>query len=176
VLARVGPRTAFASPQVLAVLGVQRGWAHVLHPSLPDHRGGWVALRAVRLRAAAWSIDVDLSERRAVLRRNGRVFRRFTVGIGASGTPTPTGRFGVTDRLRSGAATAYYGCCVVALNGHQPNISQRWQGGDRLAIHGTDRPATIGQAATLGCLHADEATMRMLMTRVPLGSTVTIHA
>ncbi len=176
VLAHAGPRTAFGSPQVLAVLGVSGDWVHVLHPGLPDRRGGWVALRNVALRPAAWAIDVDLSTRRAELRRNGRVFRTFAVGIGAPGTSTPAGRYGVTDRLSAGRSNSYYGCCVIALTGHQPNVPQRWQGGDRLAIHGTDAPATIGAAATLGCLHADDATMRVLVSRVPLGTQVTIHA
>ena len=176
VIATIPKQTEFASPQVLAVLAVRRGWARVLHPDVPDGRGAWVPLKNVHLRPAAWAIDVDLSERRAVLLRNGRAFHAFTVGIGSPLHPTPTGRFGVTDRLRSTRETAYYGCCVLALTGHQPHIAQQWKGGDRLAIHGTDRPSTIGEAATLGCLHTDERTMRMLMARVPLGTTVTIHA
>jgi lipoprotein-anchoring transpeptidase ErfK/SrfK len=64
---------------------------------------------------------------------------------------------------------------VLALSGHQPDVPQHWAGGDRLAFHGTDRPATIGAAATLGCLHTDDATMRLLVSRVPLGTTVVIH-
>lgn len=175
VLGAVGPHTAFGSPQVLAVLGVSNGWAHVLHPAAPDRSGAWIALRNVHLRAAAWTIDVDLSRRRARLLRDGRLFRTFTVGIGAPGTPTPTGTFGVTDKLSAGPASSYYGCCVLALSGHQPNVPQHWAGGDRLAFHGTDRPATIGAAATLGCLHTDDATMRLLVSRVPLGTTVVIH-
>ena len=175
VLTTIRPQTEFESPQVLAVLGVKRGWARVLHPDVPDGRGAWVSLKNVHLRPAAWTIDVDLSQRRAELRRNGRIVRVFTVGVGSPLHPTPTGRFGVTDRLQATRETAYYGCCVLALTGHQPHIAQQWQGGDRLAIHGTDRPSTIGQAATLGCLHTDEKTMRMLMARVPLGTSVTIH-
>jgi lipoprotein-anchoring transpeptidase ErfK/SrfK len=175
VIGAVGPHTAFGSPQVLAVLGVSRGWAHVLHPSAPDGSGAWIAVRNVRLRPAAWTIEVDLSKRRARLLRDGRLFRAFTVGIGAPATPTPTGTFGVTDKLSAGPASSYYGCCVLALSGHQPNVPQHWAGGDRLAFHGTDRPATIGAAATLGCLHTDDATMRALVSRVPLGATVVIH-
>jgi lipoprotein-anchoring transpeptidase ErfK/SrfK len=175
VIATIPRLTEFASPQVLAVLGVKRGWARVLHPDVPDGRGAWVSLKDVRLRPAAWAIDVDLSERRGVLRRNGRPFSTFVVGVGSPLHPTPTGRFGVTDRLQATRETAYYGCCVLALTGHQPHIAQQWRGGDRLAIHGTDRPSTIGQAATLGCLHTDEKTMRMLMARVPLGTVVTIR-
>jgi lipoprotein-anchoring transpeptidase ErfK/SrfK len=176
ILGTVGPRTEFGSPQVLAVLGVAGRWAHVLHPRLPDHRGGWVALSALHLRPAAWRIVVDLSARRAKLLYNGRVFHEFTVGIGSPATPTPTGTFGVTDRLSAGSGASYYGCCVIALSGHQPHVPQHWAGGDRLAIHGTDAPSTIGEAATLGCLHADEATMRLLVSRVPLGTKVVIHS
>lgn len=176
VLATIPRRTEFFSPQVLTVLGVKRGWVRVLHPDVPDGRGAWVSLKDVHLRPAGWAIDVDLSQRRGVLSHNGRVFHAFTVGVGAPLHPTPTGRFGVTDRLRSTRATSYYGCCVLALTGHQPHVAQEWRGGDRLAIHGTDRPSTIGEAATLGCLHTDEKTMRLLMSHVPLGTAVTIHA
>jgi lipoprotein-anchoring transpeptidase ErfK/SrfK len=99
----------------------------------------------------------------------------MTVGVGAPSTPTPTGRFAVTDGLRA-AAGSPYGCCILALSGHQPHVPQGWAGGDRLAIHGTSDPATIGAAASLGCLHATDADLRRLMRIVSLGSIVTIRA
>jgi L,D-transpeptidase ErfK/SrfK len=48
-------------------------------------------------------------------------------------------------------------------------------GGNRLAIHGTDRPSTIGHAASAGCLRANRLSLLHLMTRVPLGTPVFIH-
>ena len=48
------------------------------------------------------------------------------------------GRFAVTDKLRTeDRADSPYGCCALALTGHQTKLVPGWPGGDRLAIHGT---------------------------------------
>jgi lipoprotein-anchoring transpeptidase ErfK/SrfK len=97
------------------------------------------------------------------------------VGVGRAGSPTPTGRFAVTDKLSGSAYGPYYGCCILALSAHQTHLPPGWTGGDRVAIHGTNAPATIGAAASAGCLHAGEADLRTLMRRVPLGTPVFIR-
>jgi lipoprotein-anchoring transpeptidase ErfK/SrfK len=81
----------------------------------------------------------------------------------------------VTDKLSGSSYGPYYGCCILALSGHQPNTPPGWTGGDRLAIHGTDAPSTIGMAASAGCLRASDANLRPLMAKVPLGATVFIR-
>jgi len=174
VLARVPRRTEFGSAQILSVAHRGDRWLAVRTPLLPNGRAGWVAARDVRLLHEPWTLEVDLSARRLVARHEGR--RRFAipVAIGAAGTPTPTGRFGVTDRLAMSGTT--YGCCALALSGHQPNIPQGWGGGDRIAIHGTTSTGSIGTPASHGCLRASEAGMRRLMAVIPLGTTVRIHS
>jgi len=97
------------------------------------------------------------------------------VGIGAYGSETPTGRFAVTDELSGPSYSASYGCCILALSGHQQHLPPGWRGGDRLAIHGTDSVATVGDAGSAGCLRAADADMRALMGRVPLGTPVFIR-
>ena len=109
------------------------------------------------------------------LRRHGRRIRRITVAVGRPGSETPTGRFAVTDKLNGRRYGSYYGCCVLALSGHQPKLPAGWSGGDRLAIHGTDSPATIGAAASAGCLRAWDADLHVLMRRVPVGTPVFIR-
>ena len=69
---------------------------------------------------------------------------------------------------------AYYGCCILALSGHQTNPPSGWTGGDRLAIHGTDNPATIGTPASAGCLRASDADLQKRSSAVPLGTPVFI--
>ena len=64
---------------------------------------------------------------------------------------------------------------LLALSGHQPNLPPGWTGGNRLAIHGTNAPGTVGAAASAGCLRAGDADLRVLMARVPLGTPVFIH-
>jgi lipoprotein-anchoring transpeptidase ErfK/SrfK len=101
--------------------------------------------------------------------------RRVPVAVGRPGTPTPRGRYGVTDKLTTGEDDGPYGCCVLALTGHQPHVPQGWGGGDRLAVHATPAPQTIGQAASLGCLRTTNAVMRRLVRQVPLGTVLTIR-
>jgi lipoprotein-anchoring transpeptidase ErfK/SrfK len=100
----------------------------------------------------------------------------MTVGIGRSSSPTPVGRFAVTDKLSGSRYGPYYGCCIVALSAHQPYLPAGWTGGDRIAIHGTNAPWTIGVPSSAGCPHASETDLRVLMRRVPLGAPVFIHA
>jgi len=176
VVAKLGKRTEWRSPRVLAVVGARGKWLRVVATELPNDRRGWIPLKAAKLVANPWAVRVDLSERRVEVLRGGRVVRRFGVAVGKPGTPTPTGRFAVTDKIAITGGSAAYGCCAVALSGKQPHIEPGWRGGDRLAIHGTRLTYTIGQAASFGCLRARDADVRWLTRRLYLGTIVEIRS
>jgi len=176
VVGHVGSRTAFHSSSVLSVVRRRGQWLGVASAELANGRLGWVRASSVRLLRETWRIRVDLSARRGVLLHRGKRYAAFPLAIGTDAYPTPTGRFGVTDRLTTGGPGSPYGCCVLALTGHQPHVPQDWPGGDRIAIHGTNEPASVGTKASHGCLRASERTMRLLMSRVPLGTQVEIRA
>jgi hypothetical protein len=171
---RLGTRTEFGSPAVLGVLRRDGAWLQVTSAALPNGRRGWIRARDARLLGTDYDIRVDRSARRAVLRRSGRAVVRFAVAVGRPGNETPLGRFAVTDMLRTTGAGSPYGCCIVALTGHQTKLDRGWPGGDRLAIHGTSAPGSIGRAASLGCLRTSESAVRALLRRVPLGTPVVI--
>ncbi len=99
--------------------------------------------------------------------------RSFQVSVGAADSPTPTGKFAVTDTFRGGLASAY-GCCAVALSATQPNLPSGWLGGNRIAIHGTD--GALGVAVSHGCVRAADEDVSALIDVLPLGSPVTIRA
>jgi lipoprotein-anchoring transpeptidase ErfK/SrfK len=168
VIARLRNRTEFGSPLVLGVAARRGRWVGVISSALPNGRLGWVARASVRTVAAPMSITVSLSRKRLVLRRGANVVRTLAVGVGRSSTPTPRGRFVVTDKLRGNAV---YGCCILALSGHQPAVPSWWRGDARLAIHG----GGYGPSS-YGCLHASDADLRYLMTHVPLGTPVIVRA
>ena len=172
----LGATTEFGSRQVLGVAAQRRNWLGVVTSARPNGRLAWVRRDQVAIRRTRWSLHADLSSHTLTLRRNGRKVHRMAVAIGRPGSETPTGRFAVTDKLAGSNYGPYYGCCVLALNGHQPNTPAGWKGGNRLAIHGTDTPATIGTAASAGCLRASDADLQVLMAKVPLGTPVFIHA
>ena len=170
VLARVGSRTEFGSPRTFAVTRTGRR-LRVITTGLPNGHTGWVdASRALLLSRTRVTLDADLSARMLRVRQADRPVRTIRLGIGAPGTPTPLGRFAITDKLRGSDYSAVYGCCILALSGHQTNLPPGWTGGDRLAIHG----GTTGAVST-GCLHAADSDLRYLMRVVPLGAQIVIH-
>ncbi|HKP21653.1 MAG TPA: L,D-transpeptidase [Thermoleophilaceae bacterium] len=177
VLARAGASTEFGGRRVLSVAARHGSWLGVVATEMPNGQLAWVNRRnpALHLRRTAYSLHADLSGRWLELRRHGRRIRRITVAVGRPGSETPTGRFAVTDKLNGRSFGSYYGCCVLALNGHQPKLPAGWSGGDRLAIHGTNSPSSIGAAASAGCLRAVDADLEVLMRRVPLGTPVFIR-
>jgi len=175
VLATVLARTEFGSPQTLVVVFRKGPWIAVRSPELGNRRVGWVRAGSLALVGRPLRLEVDLSRRELIVRVDRGISRRIGVAIGAAETPTPTGRFYVTDKLAGADFGSSYGCCILALSGRQPRLPQGWSGGDRLAIHGSPAP-TWGTAASNGCLHADEADLRYLMRVVRLGTDVRIHA
>jgi L,D-transpeptidase catalytic domain len=173
----VGARTEFGSPRVLGVAARRGQWLGLVTSERPNNRLAWIrrGARGLELRRTRWTLRADLSTRTLTLRRGRRVVHRARVAVGRPGSDTPTGRFAVTDKLRGSGFGPYYGCCVLALNGHQPSPPQGWTGGNRLAIHGTNTPGTIEAAASAGCLRAGDSDLEVLMAKVPLGTPVFIR-
>ena len=170
-----GPQSEFGSPVVLGVVRRQGSWLGVGSPQLANGSLGWLRLdpSLMRLYWTKYSLHVDVSARSLELRYGAKPIDRYPVTVGGPGSETPTGRFAVTDAL-SFDDSPFYGCCALALSGHQPHLPLGWLGGDRIAIHGTAGP--VGQAESLGCIRATDATIRFLLDRVPLGVPVFVSA
>jgi lipoprotein-anchoring transpeptidase ErfK/SrfK len=178
VVARLGATTRFGSRRTLGVVATRGGrWLAVTEPTAGRNRVVWVDARssALRYERTRLEVDVDLSDRTLTLRRGHAVLRRVRVGVGASDSPTPTGRFAITDKLAGPSFSAAYGCCILALSAIQTNLPAGWSGGDRVAIHGTLSPSDFGRAVSAGCVHAPDADLRYLMRVVPLGTPVVIR-
>ena len=176
MLHRIGRRTEFGSPRVLAVTSRRAGWLRVIASERPNGRLGWIPASSARLGSTSYSLHVDRSARRLTLRRAGRRVRSFAVAVGRPGTETPTGRFAITDKLHPDDPASPYGCCALALSGHQTKLLPGWPGGDRLAIHATPQLETVGRAASLGCMRGHPRNVRRLMRTVPVGTPVFIRA
>ena len=102
--------------------------------------------------------------------------RRFVIAVGRPGNSTPRGRFSVTDKLRVTDPGSPYGCCVLALSGHQNHLPPSWPGGDRLAVHATKELTSLGKAASLGCMRVTSAQARWLIKTIPLGTPLFVKA
>jgi lipoprotein-anchoring transpeptidase ErfK/SrfK len=134
-----------------------------------------VDLSRLELRWTAARVEIDLSKLRLSVLRGGRLVGSFRVAAGAPGTPTPSGRFFVTDRVVFPASSPY-GTFALGLSANQKNPTPGWSGGDQVAIHGTNHPESIGTYASLGCVRVPEAALKVLYRAMPLGAPVIIHA
>ena len=175
-LFRVLPRTAYGRQLILSVTQRRGAWAAVPTFLVPNGRRAWVRVerRTFVVRRTRWRLTADLSKRTVTVLHAGERVRTLRVAIGAPATPTPTGTYAVTDKLRGAPFGSSYGCCILALSGHQPRVRTGPIDG-RLAIHGTDRPDLVGARASQGCLRGHDRDVRWLMRTVPVGTQLTIR-
>jgi lipoprotein-anchoring transpeptidase ErfK/SrfK len=169
--------TPLGTPTWLWALATSRNgrWAQVVLPWKPNGRTGWVTLRGRReVHTRIW-VQADLSRRRVMLMRGSRMLASFVAAVGASDSPTPYGRFSVTDPISTGDPSGPFGWYAFGLSGHQPNLPPGWSGGDQLAIHGTNDPASLGTRASAGCLRVSVSALTVLKRMLRPGTPVVIH-
>jgi hypothetical protein len=176
VFKQVGDQTEFGSTRVYWIERIRGPWLGVPTPDLPNGRLAWIRDDRLNLSISQthfW-ITADLSTHRMELHYANRSLEQFPVTVGSETSPTPLGNYAVTDGLEGGGLGPWYGCCILALSGHQNTLPPGWIGGNRIAIHGT--PGSVGGADSHGCLRASNQDMIKLFARVPLGTPVFIRA
>jgi len=166
----VSARSQFGQPVWVPVMRHHQARGRLLVPLGKRGRIVHANLSALRLQWRKIRIVVDLSSDRMVVRDGHRRLGSFPVGKGAPSTPTPTGRFFVTDRLRFGQGSPY-APFAVGLSAHVSQLPASWLGGDQVAIHF----GALG-AVSHGCIHAQLDAIRMLERRAALGTVVIIRA
>jgi lipoprotein-anchoring transpeptidase ErfK/SrfK len=135
---------------------------------------GWIPLRGLHRAYTAISVRADLSRRQITVSRLGKVLFRVPAAVGAPSSPTPPGSYFVTDRVPTGNPNGPFGAYAFGLSGIQTHLPAGWHGGDQLAIHGTNDPATIGEADSAGCLRVSFAALKRLIPLLQLGTPVVI--
>ncbi len=176
VIAQLPGSTPLGTPTWLWITATTPGgrWGHVILPIRPNGLTGWIDLRGLAVRHTATWIRASLGERRIWLMHGRMPIASYPVAIGAPDTSTPIGRFSVTDRVPTGDPSGPFGWYAFGLSGHQPNLPPSWAGGDQLAIHGTNDPASIGRPASHGCLRVSAAALARLREALALGTPVVI--
>jgi len=148
-------------------------WYRVLLGVEPNGSIGWVRGEDVTFSRIRHRVIVDLSARELRHFRNGKLRHRFTVGIGARGTPTTAGRFFVWAHLDPRDASGPYGTYLLGLSGFS-KVLTNWPGGGRMAIHGTADPTDRGRRVSYGCARVYNPQMNRLRG-IPMGAMVWIR-
>ena len=143
-------------------------------PKRPNGMTAWVPARQVNVEKVSTRIVVDLSEKRVTLYRDGKRVLNSTAAIGASATPTPTGRFYVNQRLIPTDKGGPFGPGAVGVSAFS-NVLTGWTQGGPIAIHGTNAPWSIGKAVSNGCIRLPNPVLRKLFDQAFSGTPVLIR-
>jgi hypothetical protein len=180
-LLKTFPRlTALGYPTTFSIVGAivdarcEASWFRVKLPIRPNGAVGYVRPARVAVEKVTTSISVDLSRRELVLSRGGRLVLKTRVGVGSPSTPTPIGRYYVNQRITIADADGPFGPAALGISAFS-NVLTDWAEGGPIAIHGTDEPGSIGQAASNGCVRVPNGTLERLFAATPAGTPVVIH-
>lgn len=109
-----------------------------------------------------YAIFIDVEQKTLYLFGDDALLAHYPVATGTWDTPTPLGVFRITHRF-SGQMGAF-GTCFLGLNVPWGNYG----------IHGTDKPNSIGQNASHGCIRMRVRDAEALYATVPNGTRVVI--
>ena len=150
-----------------------RPWLQIRLPKRPNGSKGWVPGHALgRLRMLTTAFEIDKSQLKARLYKDGREIWMSSVGIGAPGTPTPSGRYWVRERLNNLSGNSAYGPFAFGTAAYS-RLSD-WPGGGVVGIHGTNAPSLIPGRPSHGCVRMPNRKIRQLVKRMPIGTPVRI--
>jgi lipoprotein-anchoring transpeptidase ErfK/SrfK len=171
---RLGYPTTFSIVGAILDRSCSATWYRVKLPIKPNGVTGYLRPGDVSVEKVTTRVAVDLSRRELVLYRSGKIALRTPVAVGAPATPTPIGRYYVDQRIRTPDPRGPFGPAVLAVSAHS-EVLTRWPEGGPIAIHGTNAPWTIGQAATHGCVRVRNETLTRLFAATAGGTPVVIH-
>ncbi len=116
-------------------------------------------------------IVVSLEDRKLALVEDGQVKKVYSVAVGKSSTPSPTGTFTLSRRV---ANPTYHHNGKTVLPGPGNPVGTRWMGLSKqgYGIHGTNEPNSIGKAASHGCIRMAKADLEEFYELVAVGDTV----
>jgi lipoprotein-anchoring transpeptidase ErfK/SrfK len=165
---------------VLAERRTQDGelWLRVRLPARPNGAGGWIPADVVQLKSTRWRIIVSVGARTVTLERNGHPVGVFRAVVGAPGTPTPTGLFAVSERVRQPDPRAFYGTWVLLLTAYSDTLSRFDGGPGQISIHGRAGASlrdALGTALSHGCIRVDNSAVDLLARVAVEGTPVVIR-
>ena len=119
-------------------------------------------------------IVISVPDRKLAVMEGEAVLRVFPIAVGTAESPSPTGTFAITKRLEQ--PTYYHPGQVISPGKNNP-LGPRWIGLNvkGYGIHGTNAPASVGKAASHGCIRLRNRDIVQLFAMVEVGDTVRIH-
>lgn len=163
-------RAGIAPPENLLVRDVQMAYQPKLPPISPILPAPVEEVRLV----------LKLGKRRVYVYQGNQLKTSYPVAIGRKGWETPTGRFEVLSMLQNPGWTHPFTRQVVPPGPNNP-LGERWiafwsNGKQAIGFHGTPDRASIGKAASHGCVRMYNEDIRELYNLVTPGTFITIES
>jgi hypothetical protein len=150
-------------------------WLQIRVPGRPNGRPGWVREEFLsNLKTIQTQLTVDRRALKATLRKDGRRIWTSRIGVGAPGTPTPSGRFWVRERLKNLGGSPVYGPWAFGTSAYSAELTD-WPGGGVVGIHGTNQPSLIPGRPSHGCIRVPNRNITRLAKLMPVGTPVRIR-
>jgi len=170
-------------PLIFGVVSRQGPWTEVQLPVRPNGTTGWINSDLLVLSTTQKQVIVSLADHSLRVVEAGQELFAAPISVGRPSSPTPTGSFYVTDIVPSANPAGGYGPVALALNGYSEAMDTF--GGENaegapdslapvLAIHGTNKPASVGRSASNGCPRLLNEDILKLAALVPPGTPVQI--
>jgi lipoprotein-anchoring transpeptidase ErfK/SrfK len=161
-------------PLVFLVKRRRGAWLQAYLPTRPKLSTGWLRAADVRLATTRYRVEVGLRRHRMTLWRGGRAVLRAPIAKGRAVSPTPTGRYYVTDLLRPHDPHGFYGPYALGLSAHSPVFTSFAGGDGQVGLHGTNQPSALGHDVSHGCIRVANRVITRVAELVPLGTPVDI--
>ena len=163
-------------PIVFLVETKRPKWLRVQLPTRPNLATGWVKASAVKLRTVDWRVRVDLSSKTVTTWRGSRRISVHPIGVGRSVSPTPRGRYYLTDLIKPPDPNGLYGAYAFGLSAHSDVLTSFGSGDGQIGLHGTNDPSTLGSEVSHGCIRVSNDVIESFARHLPLGTPVTIRS
>jgi lipoprotein-anchoring transpeptidase ErfK/SrfK len=159
------PGSWYGYPSILPIIDSTPDRLKVMLAQRPDESTSWIKRSAAVITRIHYAVVVDLSQHWLYVFYKGIQVSSFPVGVGASGTPTPTGNYFVAFHAPPNGPG--YGSFMLETSAHSRVIAH-FEGGDDaiIAIHGPvgsdAQIGTRGAAISNGCIRMHNADLRQI--------------
>jgi lipoprotein-anchoring transpeptidase ErfK/SrfK len=161
------------APLTFLVASSQGAWLQVDLAQRPNGSTGWVKADSVTLHSLVYSLQASTEQNTLTLLKNGTPVKTYTAATGTGGTPTPHGSFYITELLQP--TNDGYGPYAFGLSAFSDVLSSFGGGPGQIGLHGTNDAASIGHAASHGCIRLANPDITELAGLLPLGTPITIN-
>ena len=150
------------------------GWFEVLLPVRPNGSSGWVAAAEVTVQRVTHRLEMSVTTNELRLFTDGELVRTMPAASGTGDTPTPLGRFFLTELLEP--TNAGYGPYAYGTSGFSEVLTSFGGGPGQVGLHGTDDADSVGRAVSHGCIRLSDEDITFLAETLPLGTPLDVLA